>query len=109
MLAPQRGVDGSLHPVPVSDLDQEVLKELMANNSGLTLNDLKKRPECPSLTTTSVESYDDLDTPVVSPPFADADNHPIEIANGIPPVNPELLTLKHHAFASTTAYSRGGP
>ena len=35
-------VDGSLNPVPVSDLDQVVLKELMAENRGLTLLDLKE-------------------------------------------------------------------
>ena len=33
-------VDGSLNPVLVSDLDEEVLKELMAENRGLTLLDL---------------------------------------------------------------------
>ena len=48
MTAPEWGsflsiVDGSLNPVPVSDLDQVVLKELMAENRGLTLLDLKKR------------------------------------------------------------------
>ena len=47
MPAPEWGsllsiVDGSLNPVPVSDLDQVVLKELMATNRGLTLLDLKK-------------------------------------------------------------------
>ena len=36
-------VDGSLNPVPVSDLDQVILKELMARNRGLTLLDLKKK------------------------------------------------------------------
>ena len=50
MPAPEWGsflsiVDGSLNPVPVSDLDQVVLKELMAGNRGLTLSDLKKRSE----------------------------------------------------------------
>ena len=47
MPAPEWGsflsiVDGSLNPVPVSDLDQVVLKVLMAENRGLTLLDLKK-------------------------------------------------------------------
>ena len=47
MPAPEWGsflsiVDGSLNSVPVSDLDQVVLKELMAENRGLTLLDLKK-------------------------------------------------------------------
>ena len=48
MPAPEWGsflsiVDGSLNPVPVSDLHQVVLKELMAEGRGLTLLDLKKR------------------------------------------------------------------
>ena len=37
-------VDGSLNPVPVSDLDRVVLNELMAENRGPTLPDLKKNP-----------------------------------------------------------------
>ena len=36
-------VDGSLSPVPLCDLDQVLLKEVMAKNRGLTLFDLKKR------------------------------------------------------------------
>ena len=36
-------VDGSLNPVPLCDLDQVLLKEVMAENRGLTLSDLKKR------------------------------------------------------------------
>ena len=48
MPAPEWGsllsiVDGSLNPVPVSDLDQVVLKELMAVNRGFTLLNLKRR------------------------------------------------------------------
>ena len=35
-------VDGSLHPAPRCDLDQVLLKEVMAKNRGLTLSDLKK-------------------------------------------------------------------
>ena len=47
MRAPEWGsllsiVDGSLNPVPVSDLDQVVLKEVMAKNRGFTLLDLQK-------------------------------------------------------------------
>ena len=42
-------VDGSLNPVPVGDLDRVVLKELMAENRGLTLLDLKKRSEYSSV------------------------------------------------------------
>ena len=36
-------VDGSLNPVPLCDLDQVLLKEVMAENGGLTIPDLKKR------------------------------------------------------------------
>ena len=36
-------VNGSLNPVPLCDLDQVLLKEVMAENRGLTLSDLKKR------------------------------------------------------------------
>ena len=36
-------VDGSLNPVPLCDLDQVLLKVVMAKNRGLTLSDLKKR------------------------------------------------------------------
>ena len=35
-------VYGSLNPVPLCDLDQVLLKEVMAENRGLTLSDLKK-------------------------------------------------------------------
>ena len=46
MPAPEWGsflsiVDGSLNPVPVSDLDHLVLEGLMAQNRGLTLLDLR--------------------------------------------------------------------
>ena len=34
-------VDGSLHPVPLCNLDQVLLKKVMAENRGLTLSDLK--------------------------------------------------------------------
>ena len=51
-----------------------------------------------SVITTSVESYDKLETCAVSPPLAHADDHLSEIAGVIPPVNPEVLTLKHNAF-----------
>ena len=47
MPAPESGsflsiVNGSLSPLPVGDLDQVVLKELMADNRDLTLVDVKK-------------------------------------------------------------------
>ena len=48
MQAPERAsflsmVDGSLNPVPLCDLDHVLLKEVMAENCGLTLYDLKNR------------------------------------------------------------------
>ena len=90
MLAPEWGsflsiVDASLNPVPVSDLDQVVLKELMAQNRGLTLLDLKKRSEYSLATTTSGECSDQQETPAVSTPFADADDRLSDIASAIPP------------------------
>ena len=103
MPAPEWGiflsiVDGSLNPVPVSDLDQVVLKELMAENRGLTLLDLKKRSEYSSVTTTSGECSDEQETPAVSTPLSDADDRLSDIASAIPPVDPEMVTLKHGAF-----------
>ena len=103
MPAPEWGsflsiVDGFLNPVPMSDLDQVVLKELMAKNRGLTLLDLKKRSEYSSLTTTSGECSDEQETPAVSTPLADADDRNSDIATAIPLVNPEVVTLKHSAF-----------
>ena len=44
--------DGSLNPVPLSDLDHEVLKDLIAQNCGLTIHDLKKRLVYPWVTST---------------------------------------------------------
>ena len=52
-------VDRSLMPVPLCDLDQVLLKEVMAQNRGPTLSDLKKRsPEHLSATLTGCESPD---------------------------------------------------
>ena len=67
MPAPEWGsflsiVDGSLNPVPVSDLDQVVLKELMAKKKGSTLLHLKKRSEYSSVTATSGECSDEQQT-----------------------------------------------
>ena len=64
MPAPEWGnflsiLDGSLNPVPVSDLYHVVLNELMAEKRGLTLLDLKKRSEYSSITTTSGECSDE--------------------------------------------------
>ena len=46
-------VEGSLNSVPLSELHQVVLKDLMVEKRGLTLLDLKKRSENSSVTTTS--------------------------------------------------------
>ena len=78
-------------------LDQVVLKELMAQNRGLTLLDLKKRSEYSSVTNTSGECPDEQKTPAVSTPLADADDQQNEIASAILPVYPEVLTLKDRA------------
>ena len=91
-------VDGSLNPVPVSDLDRVVLKELMAENRGLTLLDLKKRSEYSSVITTSGECSDEQETPAVSTPLPAADDRLSDIASALHPVDPEVLTLKHSAF-----------
>ena len=103
MPAPEWGsflsiVDGSPNPVPVRDLDQVVLKELVAENRGLTLLDLKKRSEYSSVTSTSGECSDEQGKPAVSTSLADADNHLSDIASAIPPVESAVVTLKHSAF-----------
>ena len=111
MPAPEWGsflsiVDGALKPVQVSDLDQVVLKELMAENKGLTLHDLKKRYEYSSVSTTSGECPDELETPAVSTPLADADDRLSDIASVIPPVDPEVVTLKHSASQRSCSWKR---
>ena len=90
-------VDGSLNPVPLCDLDQVLLKEVMAENRGLTLFDLKKRsPEHISVTLTGCESHDDdLEPAAVK---GDADGQLSEIASSIPPVDHSFVELKHSAF-----------
>ena len=90
-------VDGSLNPVPLCDLDQALLKEVLAENLGLTLFDLKKRsPEYLSATLTGCESQDDdLEPAAVK---ADADDQLSEIASSLSPVDPSCLELKHNAF-----------
>ena len=103
MSAPEWGsslfiVDGSPNLVPLSDLDEVVLKELMVENRGLTLLDLKKRSEYCSVTTTSGECSHEQETPAVSTPLADADDRLNDIASDIPPVDPEVLTTKHSGF-----------
>ena len=86
------------NPTPVSDLDQMVLKELMAENRSITLLDLKKRSEYSSVTTTNGECSDEQETPAVSTPLAAADDHISDIASAITPVDPVMVTLKHSAF-----------
>ena len=90
-------VDGSLNPVPLCDLDQVPLKDVMAENRGLTLSDLKKRsPQHLSATLTGCESPDgDLETAAVK---EDADDQLSEIASSIPPVDSSCVELKHSAF-----------
>ena len=90
-------VDGSLNPAPLCDLDQVLLKEVMAENGGLTLSDLKKQsPEHLSATLTGCESPDgDLEPAAVK---EDADDQLSEIASSIPPVDPSCVKLKHSAF-----------
>ena len=91
-------IDGSLNSVPVSDSDQVLLKELMAENRDLTLLDLKKRSEYSSVTTTGGECSNEQETPAVSTPLADADDRLSDIAGAIPSADPELVTLKRSAF-----------
>ena len=90
-------VDGSLNPVRLCDLDQVLLKEVMAENRGLTLSELKKRPPehlCGTLT--GCESPDgDLEPAAVK---EGADNQLSEIASSIPPVDPSCVELEHSAF-----------
>ena len=90
-------VDRSLNPVPLCDLDQVLLKEVMAGNRGLTLSDLEKQsPEHLSATFTGCESPDGYLEPAAVK--GDADDQLSEIASTIPPVDPSLLELKHSAF-----------
>ena len=91
-------VDGSSNPIPVSDLDQVVLKELMAENRGLTLLDLNKKSEYSSVTSTSGDCLDEQETPAVSIPLPDADDRLSNIASALPPVDAEVLTLKYRAL-----------
>ena len=90
-------VDGSPNPVPLWDLDQVLLKEVMAENRGWTLSDLKIRsPEHLSATLTGCESPDgDLEPAAVE---VDADVQLSEIASSIPPDDPSCAGLKHSAF-----------
>ena len=90
-------VDGSLNPVPLCDLDQLLLKEVMAENRGLTLSDLRKRsPEHLSATLTGWEAPDGYLEPAAVK--EDADDQLSEIASTIPPVDHRCVDLKHSAF-----------
>ena len=90
-------VHGFLNPVPLCDLDQVLLKEVMARNPGLTLSDLKKRsPEHLSATLTACESPDGALEPAAVK--EDADDQLSEIASSIPPVDCSCVELKHSAF-----------
>ena len=90
-------VDGSLNPVALCDLDQVLLKEVMAKNRGLTLSDLKKQsPEHLSATLTGCESADGYLEPTAVK--EDADDQLSEIVSTIPPVDPSCVELEHSAF-----------
>ena len=90
-------LDGSLNPAPLCDLDQVLLKEVMAENRGLTLSDLKNRsPEHLSTTLTGSESPDGYLEPASVK--EDADDQTSEIASTVPPVDPSCVDLKHSAF-----------
>ena len=90
-------VDGSRNPVPLCDLDQVPVKEVMDENCGLTPLDLKKRsPEHSSVTLPGCESYDaQLEPAIVT---EDAEDQLSEIAGSVPPVDPSCVDLKHSAF-----------
>ena len=70
----------------------------MAQNRRLALLDLKKRSQYSSVTTTTGECYNEQETPALPISVADAEDHLSEIASSIPPVDLEVLTLKHSAF-----------
>ena len=90
-------VDGSLNLVPLCDLDQVLLKEVMAENRGLTLSDLKNRSsQHLSATLTGCESPDGCLEPAAVK--EDAFDQLSEIASTIPPVDPSYVDLKHSAF-----------
>ena len=86
-------VDGSLNTVPLCDLDQVLLKGVMAENRGLTLSDVKNRfPEHLSATLTGCESPDGYLEPAAVK--EDADDQLSEIDSTIPPVDLSCVQLK---------------
>ena len=89
--------DGSLNAVHLCDLDQVLLKEVMAKNRGLTLSDLKYRsPEHLSATLTGCECPEGYLQPAAVE--EDADDQLSHIASTILPVDPSCVDLKHSAF-----------
>ena len=90
-------VDRSLNPVPLCDLDDVLLKEIVAKNRGLTLSDLKiLSPEHLSATLTGCESPDGYLEPTAVK--EDAEDQLSESASTIPPVDPSCVDLKQSAF-----------
>ena len=76
-----------------------LLKEVMAENRGLTLSDLKNRsPEHLPATLTGCESPDDYLEPAAVK--EDADDQPSEIASTNSPVDRSCVDLKHSASLS---------
>ena len=90
-------VEGSLNPVLLCDIDPVLLKEVMAENRGLTLLDFKQRsPEHISATLTGCESYhDELEPAIVR---EDANDELSEIASSNPPVDASCVDPKRSAF-----------
>ena len=82
------------------DLNQDVRQGLMAEKCGLSLLHLKKTSEYSSVTTTSVEYYDNQETQSVSTPVSDADDHLSDIASSTRLLSPEMLTPKHSALVA---------
>ena len=88
---------GSLNPVPLCDLGQVLLKEVMAENRGLTLSDLKQRsPERLSATLTGCEPPVGYLEPAAVK--EDVDDQLSEIASTIPPVDLSCVESNHSAF-----------
>ena len=83
-------VDRSRNQLPLCDLDQVLLREVMAENCGLTRSDPKQRsPEHLSAAPTGCESPDGYLEPAAVKD--DADDQLSEIASTIPPVDPSCV------------------
>ena len=61
------------------------------------------------VTTTSVDTYNELETPAVYHPLTDADYHGSEIASAMAPGNSEVLTLKHNDHTVFSMRASDGP